>query len=55
MATWVSGKAVTDEQLDKAMAALGQACFKCGKEMHTSECPIAKCGNAIRAAKAKPA
>ena len=37
------------------LAALGQVCFKCGKEMHTPECPVAKCGNAIRAAKAKPA
>ncbi len=53
MATWKSGKVVTNEELDKAMAAMGQACFKCGREMHTPECPIAKCGAEMRALKTK--
>ena len=42
MATWKSGKEVTTEDLDKALKSLGEACFKCGKELHFADCSIAK-------------
>ena len=52
MATWKSGKEVTAEDLDKALKALGEACFKCGKERHVADCSIAKAVAEVRALKA---
>ena len=41
MAVWkYSGKEVSEEDIDKAVRAVREACFKCGKEMHTDECSI---------------
>ena len=41
MAVWkYAGKEVSEEEIDKAINAVAEACFKCGKENHTDECPI---------------
>lgn len=43
MAIWkYSGKEVNEEDLDKALKAVREVCFKCGKEMHTDDCSIHK-------------
>ena len=43
MAVWkYSGKEVSDEDLNKALKAVREACFKCGKEMHNDDCSIHK-------------
>jgi len=43
MPVWrYSGKEVSDEELDKALKAVREACFKCGKEMHSDDCSIHK-------------
>lgn len=43
MAAWkYSGKEVSQEDLDKALKAVREACFKCGKEMHSDECSTHK-------------
>ena len=43
MAVWnYSSKEVTEEDLDKALKAVREACFKCGKEMHSDDCSIHK-------------
>ncbi len=41
MAVWkYASKEVSEEEIDKAINAVAEACFKCGKENHTDECPI---------------
>ena len=41
MAIWkYSGKEVAEEDVDKAVKAVREAYFKCGKEMHKDECTI---------------
>jgi len=35
-----AGKEVSEEEIDKAINAAAQACFKCGKVNHTDECSI---------------
>ena len=41
MAIWkYSGKEVTEEEVKKVLDSL--ICFKCGKELHTDDCPFAK-------------
>jgi len=43
MAVWTySSKEVSQENLDKALKSVREACFKCGKEMHNDDCPIHK-------------
>ena len=43
MAIWqYSGKEVSEEDIEKALKAAREACFKCGKEMHTDDCSIHK-------------
>ena len=43
MASWrYSGKEVSEEDLDKALKAVRETCFKCGKEMHSDDCSIHK-------------
>ena len=42
-------KAVTNEQIDEILANL--MCFKCGKEIHTDNCPFAKLRAELRALK----
>ena len=52
MAVWnYSNKEVSEEDLDKALKAVGEACFKCGKEMHSDDCPIHKLVVEIRSLK----
>ena len=36
------GKEVSMEEVDKSLESLRAACFKCGKELHTPDCPIGK-------------
>jgi len=41
MAIWrFTNIEVTKDELDKALTALQEACFKCGKENHSDDCPI---------------
>jgi hypothetical protein len=41
MAIWkYSGKEVTEEEIKSVLGSL--ICFKCGKELHTDDCPFAK-------------
>jgi hypothetical protein len=41
MATWkYLGKEVTEDEIEKVLKSL--ICFKCGKELHTDDCPFAK-------------
>ncbi len=43
MAIWrYAGKEVSDEDVDKALKATREACFKCGKEKHSDDCTIHK-------------
>ncbi|MDY6862593.1 MAG: hypothetical protein SV062_06335 [Thermodesulfobacteriota bacterium] len=42
MAVWkYTNKEVTEEDLERTLKALQDGCFKCGKEMHSDDCPIA--------------
>ncbi len=50
MATWkYSGREVTQEEIEKVLKSL--TCFKCGKELHTDECPFAKLRTELNALK----
>jgi len=52
MATWkycTAPKEVTNGQIDEILANL--MCFKCGKEIHTDDCPFAKLRVELRALK----
>jgi len=41
MAIWkYSGKEVSEEDIEKALKAAREVCFKCGKEMHRDDCTI---------------
>jgi hypothetical protein len=41
MATWkYSGKEVTEEEIKNVLDSF--ICFKCGKELHTDDCPFTK-------------
>ncbi len=41
MAVWrFTNIEVTKDDLEKALTALQEACFKCGKEKHSDDCPI---------------
>ncbi|RLC93402.1 MAG: hypothetical protein DRI39_05730 [Chloroflexi bacterium] len=45
-------KEVTNEEIDKVLASL--ICFKCGKELHSDDCPFAKLRDELRALKESP-
>jgi len=52
MATWkYSSKEVSAEDLDKALKGAREACFRCGKEMHSDDCSIYKLVVEIQALK----
>ena len=52
MATWkYSGKEVTEEEIKNVLDSL--ICFKCGKELHTDDCPFAKLRAELNALKEK--
>ena len=52
MATWkYSSKEVTEEEIEKVVKSL--ICFKCGKELHTDDCPFAKLRVELNALKEK--
>ena len=36
------GKEVSEDDLKKALEALRMACFKCGNEFHSDDCPISR-------------
>ncbi|MBA7507145.1 hypothetical protein ES706_05861 [subsurface metagenome] len=41
MATWkYSGKEVTEEEVKRVLSSI--TCLKCGKELHSEDCPFAK-------------
>jgi hypothetical protein len=42
MTVWkyAKNKEVTTEEIDKVLSSL--VCFKCGKELHSDDCPFAK-------------
>jgi hypothetical protein len=44
---------VTREGLAKAIKGLNTACFRCGKEAHSEDCPIGKAIDEIRALQEK--
>jgi hypothetical protein len=37
---YAKNKEVTVEEIDKVLASI--ICFKCGKELHSDECPFSK-------------
>jgi len=37
---YAKNKEVTDEEIERVLASL--TCFKCGKELHSDDCPFAK-------------
>jgi hypothetical protein len=45
-------KEVTEEEIDKVLGNL--TCFKCGKELHSDDCPFAKLRAELRALKESP-
>jgi hypothetical protein len=45
-------KEVTDEEIEKVLASL--ICFKCGKELHSDDCPFAKLRAELSALKGSP-
>lgn len=48
MLVWkYSGKEITREEVERALASI--ACFKCGKELHSNDCPFAKLKAELRA------
>ena len=49
MPVWKYGnnKEVSEEEVAKSLEALRAACFKCGKENHSDDCPIAKATVAV--------
>ena len=50
MPVWKHGKKdveVTEREVLKTMDALRAACFKCGKDIHSDDCPIAKAMAAV--------
>ncbi|MGQ9498322.1 MAG: hypothetical protein ACUVRC_06470 [Desulfotomaculales bacterium] len=48
MLVWkYTGKEISREQVEKALASI--SCFKCGKELHSDECPFAKLKAELRA------
>ena len=52
MATWkycTATKEVTNEQIDEILGSL--VCFKCGKELHSENCPFAKLRAELKALK----
>ena len=36
------GKEVSKEDLSKTLSSLRAACFKCGRELHSDDCPIGR-------------
>ncbi len=42
MAVWkyAKNRGITGEEIEKVLASL--TCFKCGKELHSDDCPFAK-------------
>ena len=56
MATWkYSAKQLNQEEVENAIKAARGACFRCGKSLHSNECPISKLSREIAALKeAKP-
>ena len=51
MAVWkyAKNKEVTREEIEKILANL--ICFKCGKELHSDDCPFAKLRTELNALK----
>lgn len=41
-------KEVSKEDLEMALDSIQAACFKCGKDLHTDECPISQARAAVR-------
>ena len=37
---YAKNKEITEEDIEKVLASL--ICFKCGKELHSDDCPFAK-------------
>ena len=46
-----STKGLNQEEVENSLRAIRGACFRCGKEAHTDECPIRKLVNEIEALK----
>ena len=47
---YAKNREVTTEEIEKIMASL--ICFKCGKELHSDDCPFAKLRAELQALKA---
>ncbi len=46
---YAKNKEVTVEDIDKVLASI--ICFKCGKELHSDECPFSKLRDELQALK----
>jgi hypothetical protein len=46
---YAKNKEVTGEEIEKILSSL--TCFKCGKELHSEDCPFAKLRAELRALK----
>jgi hypothetical protein len=49
---YAKNKEVTNEEIDQILSSL--TCFKCGKDLHSEDCPFAKLRVELRALKATP-